>query len=41
VAQVGPDRLVYLDRRKNVLKLSQGEFVTVSKLDGSIPATAR
>ncbi|MDT5364556.1 MAG: fatty acid CoA ligase FadD9, partial [Mycobacterium sp.] len=33
VAQVGPDRLVYLDRRNNVLKLSQGEFVTVSKLE--------
>lgn len=33
VAEVGPDQLVYLDRRKNVLKLSQGEFVTVSKLE--------
>jgi fatty acid CoA ligase FadD9 len=33
VALVGPDRLVYLDRRNNVLKLSQGEFVTVSKLE--------
>ncbi len=33
VAEVGPDQLVYLDRRNNVLKLSQGEFVTVSKLD--------
>jgi fatty acid CoA ligase FadD9 len=33
VAQVGPDQLVYLDRRNNVLKLSQGEFVTVSKLE--------
>jgi fatty acid CoA ligase FadD9 len=33
MAQVGPDRLVYLDRRNNVLKLSQGEFVTVSKLE--------
>ena len=32
VAEVGPDQLVYLDRRNNVLKLSQGEFVTVSKL---------
>ena len=28
-----PDQLVYLDRRNNVLKLSQGEFVTVSKLE--------
>jgi fatty acid CoA ligase FadD9 len=33
VAQVGPDQLVYLDRRNDVLKLSQGEFVTVSKLE--------
>ncbi len=33
VAELGPDRLTYLDRRNNVLKLSQGEFVTVSKLE--------
>ena len=33
MALVGPDQLVYLDRRNNVLKLSQGEFVTVSKLE--------
>jgi fatty acid CoA ligase FadD9 len=33
VAEVGPEQLVYLDRRNNVLKLSQGEFVTVSKLE--------
>ena len=33
VAELGPDQLVYLDRRNNVLKLSQGEFVTVSKLE--------
>ena len=33
VAETAPDRLVYLDRRNNVLKLSQGEFVTVSKLE--------
>ena len=33
VAEVGPDQLTYLDRRNNVLKLSQGEFVTVSKLE--------
>ena len=33
VAEVGPDHLVYLDRRNNVLKLSQGEFVAVSRLE--------
>ena len=33
MAEVGPDQLAYLDRRNNVLKLSQGEFVTVSKLE--------
>src|SRR3982074_2795008 len=33
VAEVGADQIVYLDRRNNVLKLSQGEFVTVSKLE--------
>ena len=34
-AETGPDQLVYLDRRNNVLKLSQGEFVTVSKLEAA------
>ena len=33
VAELGPDHLEYLDRRNNVLKLSQGEFVTVSRLE--------
>ncbi|MFB1297261.1 carboxylic acid reductase [Mycobacterium sp. pW049] len=33
VAETGPDQLVYLDRRNNVLKLSQGEFVAVSRLE--------
>ena len=33
VAEVGPDELVYVDRRNNVLKLSQGEFVAMSKLE--------
>ena len=33
VAEVGPDQVTYLDRRNNVLKLSQGEFVTVAKLE--------
>ena len=34
-AEVGPDQLVYLDRRNFVIKLSQGEFVTVSKLEAA------
>ncbi|GAB3482332.1 carboxylic acid reductase [Amycolatopsis cihanbeyliensis] len=33
MAELGPDRLVYVDRRKNVLKLSQGEFVALSHLE--------
>lgn len=33
VAELGPDQVAYVDRRNNVLKLSQGEFVTVSKLE--------
>jgi fatty acid CoA ligase FadD9 len=32
VAEVGPDQLVYVDRRNNVLKLAQGEFVAPAKL---------
>ncbi len=35
VAEIAPDHLVYVDRRNNVLKLSQGEFVTVSKLEAA------
>lgn len=34
-AQIGPDHLQYVDRRNNVLKLSQGEFVTLSKLEAA------
>ncbi|WP_099024251.1 carboxylic acid reductase [Mycolicibacterium palauense] len=36
VAEPGPDQLRYVDRRNNVLKLSQGEFVTVSKLEAAL-----
>ncbi|ORW52495.1 oxidoreductase [Mycobacterium paraense] len=32
-AEVAPDKLVYVDRRNNVLKLAQGEFVTLAKLE--------
>jgi fatty acid CoA ligase FadD9 len=35
VAELGPDQLAYVDRRNNVLKLSQGEFVTVAKLEAA------
>ncbi len=35
MAEIAPDRLIYVDRRNNVLKLSQGEFVTVSKLEAA------
>ncbi|WP_328606797.1 carboxylic acid reductase [Amycolatopsis sp. NBC_00345] len=33
VTETEPDHLAYLDRRNFVLKLSQGEFVTVSRLE--------
>src|SRR6185437_16472657 len=32
-AEIGAERLVYVDRRNNVLKLAQGEFVTLAKLE--------
>jgi fatty acid CoA ligase FadD9 len=31
--EVAPDHLIYVDRRNNVLKLSQGEFVAISRLE--------
>lgn len=36
VVELGPDQLQYLDRRSTVLKLSQGEFVAVSKVEAAI-----
>ena len=33
MAEIEPDRLVYVDRRNNVLKLAQGEFVAVARLE--------
>ncbi len=34
-AETSPDHLVYVDRRNNVLKLAQGEFVTLAKLEAA------
>lgn len=33
MAQVGPDELIYVDRRNNVQKLAQGEFVAIAQLE--------
>ena len=35
VAELAPNKVVYVDRRNNVLKLAQGEFVTVAKLEAA------
>lgn len=40
MAELGPDRLTFLDRRNSVLKLSQGEFVTVSTLEAVYSASS-
>ncbi|QBI55454.1 carboxylic acid reductase [Streptomonospora litoralis] len=39
VAEVEPERLEIVDRRKNVLKLSQGEFVATSHLEAVFAAS--
>ncbi|MFE0020239.1 carboxylic acid reductase [Amycolatopsis sp. NPDC059021] len=39
MAEVAPGELVYVDRRKNVLKLSQGEFVAASRLEALFAAS--
>jgi fatty acid CoA ligase FadD9 len=33
MAEIAPDHLVYVDRRNNVIKLSQGEFVAIANLE--------
>lgn len=38
VEQRGPNRLVWIDRARNVLKLAQGEFVATSRLEGIFSA---
>lgn len=38
MAELAPDQLAYVDRSKNVLKLAQGEFVAVSRLDAVFAA---
>ncbi|WAC91429.1 carboxylic acid reductase [Mycobacterium sp. Aquia_213] len=40
MAEIGPDRLVYVDRRNNVLKLAQGEFVAVAQLEAVFSGAA-
>ena len=40
MAEVAPDHLVYVDRRNNVLKLSQGEFVAVARLEATFSSAA-
>ena len=33
MAEIGPDELIYVDRRNNVIKLAQGEFVAIAQLE--------
>jgi fatty acid CoA ligase FadD9 len=39
MAEIGPEQLVYVDRRNNVLKLAQGEFVALSHLEAVFAAS--
>jgi fatty acid CoA ligase FadD9 len=38
MAEIAPDHVVYVDRRKNVLKLANGEFVAVANLEAAFSA---
>ena len=40
MAELGPDHLAYVDRRNNVLKLAQGEFVAVAHLEAVFASAA-
>jgi fatty acid CoA ligase FadD9 len=40
MAEVGTDQLRYVDRRNNVIKLAQGEFVAVSRLEALYSTSA-
>jgi fatty acid CoA ligase FadD9 len=40
MAELGPDHLSYVDRRNNVLKLAQGEFVAVAQLEAVFASAA-
>lgn len=41
MAEIEPDHLVYVDRRNNVLKLAQGEFVAITRLESLYSASPR
>jgi fatty acid CoA ligase FadD9 len=40
MAELGPDHVKYLDRRNNVLKLAQGEFVAIARLEAVFASAA-
>lgn len=40
MAELEPNRLAYVDRRNNVLKLAQGEFVAVARLEALFSSAA-
>jgi fatty acid CoA ligase FadD9 len=40
MAEIAPDQLAYVDRRNNVLKLAQGEFVAIAHLESVFAGAA-